>query len=337
MIHSRQFGASAAALACFALASSARAGIPVTVTVTGTVDYNQISAPPLGDANAGDVATLTFLLDSDDFVNSASFPTRGYRIVQSSFTLTMGAATIGLKNPFPAGQTPYFAIRNNDPSVDGFLVSTNYEFPTGVPLNQNGGFGAFIENFYVTYVGSTLPSLDILDALGTYDFTGLTVFNWTVDDGPFNPVGVTFAQIEIACGPFDTAFYCQGKANSQGCTPTLSTDAGMPSLSGGPWNVTASNLLNNKFGALVYSFAPDNAPFQGGTLCVQMPVTRMGTLSSGGNPPPPDCSGVMVLDITTVLSASIAPTFLYVQAYARDPGDAFGTSLSNAAEILVCP
>jgi hypothetical protein len=39
--------------------------------------------------------------------------------------------------------------------------------------------------------------LDILDALGTYDFTGLSVFNWTIDDGPFQPVGLLFSQLTI--------------------------------------------------------------------------------------------------------------------------------------------
>ncbi|MCC6409345.1 MAG: hypothetical protein IT453_19460 [Planctomycetes bacterium] len=336
MTHTRILSV-AAALSTLALAAPAFSGIPVTVTVTGTVEYNQITAPPLGLAKKDDVATMTFVLDSSDFVNSPNFPTRGYRIVQSSFTLTAGATTIGLKSPFPAGQTPYFVIRDNDPAVDGFLVSTNVDLPFGVSLNQNGAFGSFIDNFYVTYGGSTLPSLDVLDALGTYTFTGLQVYNWTIDDGPVNPLSIAFSQIEIECGPKDAVIYCQGKVNSQGCTPGLSTDAGSPSMSGGPWNVTASNLLNNKFGVFFYGSAAQNLPFQGGTLCVQLPVVRTPAQSSGGNPPPSDCSGQMVLDITTALPASLAPSFVYIQAWSRDPLAPFGTSLSNAAEILLCP
>lgn len=324
------------ALSTLALAAPAAAGIPVTVTVTGIVDYNQISAPPLGLAQKDDVATMVFQLDSTDFVNSPSFPTRGYRIVQSSFSLTMGSATVGLKSPFPAGQTPYFVLRDNDPAVDGFLLSTNVDFPLGVPLNQNGAFGSFIDNFYVTYGGSTLASLDLLDALGSYDFTGLTVFNWTIDDGPVNPLGITFTQMTIECGPKDPVVYCQGKVNSLGCTPSISTDAGSPSLSGGPWHVTASNLLSQKFGVFFWGVAPASTPFQGGTLCVALPVTRTPNQNSGGNPPT-DCSGQMVVDLVATLPASAAPGFIYIQAWARDPQAPFGTSLSNAAEILVCP
>jgi hypothetical protein len=77
------------------------------------------------------------------------------------------------------------------------MLTSDLSFPTGVPLDVTGGFGPFSDNFYVTYGGSTLSSLDIVDAEGTYDFTGLTVFNWTIDDGPFNPIGILFAELTI--------------------------------------------------------------------------------------------------------------------------------------------
>lgn len=110
-----------------------------------------------------------------------NFPTRGYPIDTASFVLSSGAASIGLQNPFPAGETPYFVLRNNDPGVDGFLVSTSYELPTSVPLNQTHTTGArYHQNYYVTHGPNKLSSLDIFDALGTYDYDGLTVFNWTV-------------------------------------------------------------------------------------------------------------------------------------------------------------
>ena len=49
------------------LTSAAVAGTPVMVTVTGTVEFNQVNTPPLGDVNPGDPATMTFMLDSDIF------------------------------------------------------------------------------------------------------------------------------------------------------------------------------------------------------------------------------------------------------------------------------
>jgi hypothetical protein len=179
------------------VAAGAVEAAQVQVTATGVVEYNQIGDPPLGDVLAGDPVTMTFFVDSEVFTDSGSFPVRGYHINEMSFLLDFGAIAIGLEDPFPAGMTPYFGIRNDDPAVDGFWTSTEIDFPVGVPLDQTGLFSQFLNNYSVTYTGDTLDSLDILDALGTYDFGGLTVFNWTVDDGPFNAMGMIFEQMVL--------------------------------------------------------------------------------------------------------------------------------------------
>jgi hypothetical protein len=178
-------------------ASSARADI-VTVDITGSVEWNQITAPPLGMAHAGDAAHLSFTIDSSNFVNNPQFPTRGYPIDKDSFKLKFPTFEIGLQSPYPAGQTPYFVIRNNDPQVDGFFVATNTGAFQGVPLNQTGAVTQFANEFHVTYEGTRLSSLDVLGAVGHYDFTGLSVFNWTIDDGPFNPMGILFNEMNIS-------------------------------------------------------------------------------------------------------------------------------------------
>jgi len=180
-----------------ALAAPAGAGPLVQVTVTGTVEFNAIIPAPLGSADVGDPAVLRFVVDASSFLDSLSFPTRGYPIDKPSFSLTFPAAAIGLQSPFPAGQTPYFVLRDNDPAVDGFFLSTSVDFATGVPLNQNGAFGKFLAVFHVTYLPSTLGSLNVLDALGSYDFTGLTVFNFGAEDGEQQPLGILFEQLEL--------------------------------------------------------------------------------------------------------------------------------------------
>jgi hypothetical protein len=186
----------AALVVCGAVA--ARAGTLVEVTVTGTVEFNGIVPPPLGDAGAGDPAVLRFVVDSSSFVDSVSFPTRGYEIDEGSFSMSFPSTAIGLQRPFPAGQTPFFVLRDNDPAVDGFFLSTLVDVPVGVPLAQDGAFGKFAGVFYVTYLPDTLGSLDILSALGTYDFTGLTVFNFGVEDGEQQPMGILFEELTIA-------------------------------------------------------------------------------------------------------------------------------------------
>jgi len=193
-------GASAwsAILSALLLAGAVEAGPLVEVTAQGTVEFNSITALPLGDADPGEPITVQFVVDAAKFTDSPSFPTRGYEIDKTTFSISFPSSSIGLESPFPAGQKPYFVLRNDDPAVDGFMISTSYDFPLGVPLDQAGVFGAFVHNWYVTYDGTTLPTLDILDALGVYTFDGLEVFNWSVEDGPAEPLGVLFDQLEIA-------------------------------------------------------------------------------------------------------------------------------------------
>lgn len=167
----------------------------VEVTVTGTVFFNGIGTPPLGDVQAGDAGSLSFLVDADEFMDGGG-NTRGYVIDPSSFMLRLGTVEIGLANPFPAGETPYFTLADGIPVSDRFWVSTSPNSPGGVPLAQD----PFQADVSLGYMGNTLSSLEILDALGTYDFTGLTSFSfnlWAVF--PDNVVlGLDFEQMTIA-------------------------------------------------------------------------------------------------------------------------------------------
>jgi hypothetical protein len=184
-----------------AIAAGTARAETVTVNIKGSVEWNQIPGAPLNGAHADDAADLTFTVDSNNFLNNPVHPTRGYPIDLDSFKLKFPTFEIGLQNPYPSGQTPYFVIRNNDPAVDGFFVSTGTGFFDGVPINQVGAFGNFANEFHATYEGSRLSSLDILGALGHYDFTGLAVFNWTIDDGPLNPLGILFSEMTISAVP----------------------------------------------------------------------------------------------------------------------------------------
>ncbi|MCA9286908.1 MAG: hypothetical protein KDA22_16920, partial [Phycisphaerales bacterium] len=191
------------ALTAAALLSSSASAALVTVNIYGEVEFNQVSFGDFGNVNPGDAALISFMVDSDVFMDSGSFPTRGYEIIQSSFTLTLGSVTAGLQNPYPAGMTPYFVLRNNDPAVDGFFLSSGgVDFPNGVSTDVPGGVDPFFgADFSVSYSGDTLDSLDILDALGTYDFTGLGSFYYAVTDGPFDAMGMIFDHMEIVPAP----------------------------------------------------------------------------------------------------------------------------------------
>ncbi len=149
----------------------------VRATVNGQVVFNRIQERPLGDLGSGESVVMSFVVNSGNFTEGVPGDTRGYEIDQSSFELTFdGTLIVGLQDPFPGGQTPFFTLVDGFPVSDGFFVSTSPVSPGGVPLEQ----APFNANLSLGYEGDTLASLDILDALGTYDFDGLTSFGFNL-------------------------------------------------------------------------------------------------------------------------------------------------------------
>ena len=161
------------------MAASAQA-VDVTVEATGMVIWNGINDGPLGEVNGGEDMVMTFMVDSDVFDEGTPGDTRGYVIDAASFSLSFsGGVEMGLMDPFPGDQTPYFALVDGYPVSDGFFVSTSPFSPGGVPLEQD----PVNFNLDLGYVGETLSSLDILDALGEYGYDGMTRFGlnfWSV-------------------------------------------------------------------------------------------------------------------------------------------------------------
>ena len=252
------FKAAASAALLGAVALPAAAGDKYEVEIRGTVEFNGIGSGPLSNVQPGEATTLTFELDSDLFVDSPNFPTRGYLIDKDSFVMAFESGSMGLQSPY-TGPEPLFVIRDNDPAVDGFIVSTNVDGLDGVPLQVPGIFGPFLNAFHVTYGGDLLDSLDIAGAVGTYDFTGLTVFNWTIDDGPFNPFGLIFSDMTIT--PI-----AAGSASPYGCgvnpDGSLTVTGGSPTL-GSTLDLGVDNPLGTQapgsIPAILIAFAPDPA------------------------------------------------------------------------------
>ncbi len=192
---------SAAALAA-CVAGAAQATL-VDVQIDCTVEYNQIAIGSLGDVIAGDSAVWTFQVDSDVYMDSPTYNTRGYNIIESGWQFAAGPAVLGLQDPFPG--TPYFVVRNDDPAADGFIFSDNTDWPADLPMDETGAIGQFASHFEVGYTGDTLSSLDIMDAAGTYDYTGLTSFYTVIMDGWAEPIGLEFVQMTITPSPASAA------------------------------------------------------------------------------------------------------------------------------------
>jgi hypothetical protein len=148
--------------------------------------------------------------------------------------------------------------------------------------------------------------------------------------------------LDVSFAPPPPAIYCTAKTNSQGCTPAIAF-SGQASASGaGPFDVAVSQVINDKSILLFYGFDPDNAPFQGGTLCVQPPLHRTPIWNTGGNPGPDDCSGAASFDFNAHVQSGSDPSLVsgarvHAQYYYRDPADPYSVGLSDAIEFVIGP
>ncbi|MDF1808997.1 MAG: hypothetical protein P1U42_04810 [Phycisphaerales bacterium] len=189
-------------LACTAFCALSANATIVQIDIVGSVDFGGVNIGQWASAGAGDSVVMSFQVDSNNFVDSGVFPVRGYEVIQSSFSLSIDGNTAGLAGAQPFG-SPYFVLRNDDPAVDGFFLGQNIDgFPSGIATDESAQIAdTFDALFQATYEGTRLDSLDILDAVGTYDFTGLSVFNWGLEDGPVQPMGFIFDHWSITAVP----------------------------------------------------------------------------------------------------------------------------------------
>jgi hypothetical protein len=186
----------------------------VQVEIRGVVEWNAVRAPAAFNRDvvfSGDAVVVSFQVDSDNYVDSMYFPTRGYVVIPESYTLTFEAATGPIVTPFPdpyypPGATPFFVVQNNDPRVDGFFVSTNsvdYPFSylyVDAPARLDPYFQQIFE---VSYPEDRLPSLDILDAVGFYDYAGLSRYYMGMLDAFADAMGIMYENMTISRIPVE--------------------------------------------------------------------------------------------------------------------------------------
>ena len=202
------------------------------------------------------------------------------------------------------------------------------------PLDQcapNGYFGQCQTSQVCTNQG-TLMSYCHLCAGGLGNVT--TYFH------PANAADMR-AWVETTCLPLyaaDPVAYCTAKINSQLCVPSIGWN-GHPTLIGlDDFEVVADQVLNNKVAIAIYGTASASQPFQGGTICVGAPFLRSDPLSSGGNTPPDDCSGVLTLPWSHAdLDAPGfgAGTTVFTQFWYRDPASQGSAGLTNGLTFTI--
>jgi len=173
----------------------------VHVRITGRVESNQFTTGLLAGVPANAPVELRFAVDSANFITSPT-PTlvnrvRGYRVINSSFSLVIGGRNVPLLN----NPQWNFVIRNNDPDIDGFFFSVGTDLPTQIPVNIN------VPNFGVeysrTFAGSTtLPSLNLLDYPGQWAFDDISSYNFNIARGEMSvPTIMTPETITIYTDP----------------------------------------------------------------------------------------------------------------------------------------
>ncbi len=140
--------------------------------------------------------------------------------------------------------------------------------------------------------------------------------------------------------------YCAAKVNSMGCTPTIGFNGVSSASAGSGFNISASNVIGNTPGLLIYSSSGRAAtPFLGGTLCMQGPIRRSMVLNSGGASG--SCTGLYSIDMNAFADGALGgspQSFLKVpgtlvncQFWGRDPGfqSPNNVTLSDALEFVV--
>lgn len=149
------------AAACLVASPLAAHAVPVKVQIGGVVDYNVIKGG-LDGIPSGAPTTMSFMLDSNTFVDSGSFPTRGYTIDLASFSMTVGGVAISMDMPQPGGVDAYFVLRDNDPAIDGFFISLGgVDLPFPLSVHIPGLAPAHDLDFLYTFAdGDTLSSLE---------------------------------------------------------------------------------------------------------------------------------------------------------------------------------
>lgn len=198
-----------ATMTSLALATGASAGLLMQVEISGQVQFNDATTLPLLLVSAGSDATITFTVDASDFVDDGSGMARGYVIDMDSFLFQMGSQTPSAQSPLPAGVVPYFVLHNSA-GGDGFHLGTSTGSANGVPLNVTGTQGQYIGGFSAAYAASTLDSLDIVQAVGTYDLFGLGTFSFGVDESGTEVIGIEYEEMTISIVPAPSAAMLAG-------------------------------------------------------------------------------------------------------------------------------
>jgi hypothetical protein len=141
--------------------------------------------------------------------------------------------------------------------------------------------------------------------------------------------------------PCGATTYCTAKFSSNLCLPSIGF-TGTPSFSNASGFTITTTSMETGVSAINFFGTTGQAavPFQGGLICAASPIYRLNGKVTGGSLA---CTGSISYTLQDVINNAAGGPFVAVgglvniQSWGRDLGDPFGSSLSNALEITVCP
>lgn len=200
------------------LVASTASADQVQVEVHCTVEYSQVKDGPLLAAQPGDEVVAYFVVDSENYIDSTSYGVRNYPIDVSSFELHVGSLdVINLVIPQPEDATIYFGLRESDPVSDGFFLAAIPDTPWIFPYIDVPGAALepyFVFRYDVSYLGETLGSRDIMDAIGTYNRDTMESYGCGVDDGWATVLGLIYQYTVITTEVVPTPVQSWGAVKS---------------------------------------------------------------------------------------------------------------------------
>jgi len=318
----------------------------VNVTSSGAQTSGPGGAQTLGGRLSGDGRLVVYWSDAGNIVPGDS---NGYSDVFLHDRVT-GETTRISTDAF--GTQANFPSRNPTISADGRFVAFQSWATNLIPGDTNASYDAFVRDRFTPSLARV--SVDssgqesnghtyepAISADGTHVVFESDASNLVAADT--NGTYDVFRHGPVDFGPPIVAF-CTAKTNSQGCLPQAGWSGAPSATSPTAFDLTATNVLNNRPGLLFYGYGTlAGVPFQGGTLCVQPPLRRTAVQTSGGSPPPAvDCSGQYGFDFNALIQGGTDPFLVpgqegAAQFWSRDPAhpDGTGAGVTDGVRFLV--
>ncbi|MCE9592840.1 MAG: hypothetical protein K8S98_01495 [Planctomycetes bacterium] len=276
----------------------------------------------------------------------------GSRMIGPESCAQFQLSTVGSSN-FPAGIGTLpngHVLLCINPNASG-VVAEFLEFdPQSVSLSHYASPGtlangiAMINGTYSTVLGKGVcvdPLAHVVRLYAAGETGDGTVLSTSAPISPAGFAPMSWTEVRPGqCGTNVVSTYCVAKTTSTGCVPAISTSGGPSASAGSGFAIECASIGVNKNGLLFYSTAgASNAPYQGGVLCVKAPIKRSAPQNSGGTT---GCSGKYSIPFNALIAsgqnpALVAGAQVWAQFWFRDPGDAFGTGLSDAVSFHICP